>query len=395
MQVTPEDQQSVVWGLLPASTQVTVNDSSTPQARAFGWSKTAPGLEDMTVTQILQRFVLATYYYMVAVPSQYDDAYDTAGFLVDSIHECRWKSALASPNATDTNGLISYGTSVLCRGNSGEESIGPGTVEGVVWNFGKAMDPDTNPDAPESLWREFVLPPELALLPSLEMIVLEGAGLVNTSLADFVPATALEALVNFTALQLPHNNLMGSLPEIMEEDSLWAQLTILNLEGNELGGSIPPSIGWMTDLTSLSLGGNTMTGALPSELGLLEKLTSLRIADNNFMGTLPAELDNLKQLRTLEVDGNSFTGDIPPSMCRLVLSETLDPNASGMDISRDPLLPLFFNESCVFPSAANGTVNETAIYGDGNAYSKLVATGSSLDWDFGAQFVPDLTAFGL
>jgi len=43
----------------------------------------------------------------------------------------------------------------------------------------------------------------------------------------------------------------------------------LNIEGNQIAGSIPTEVGQMIDLEVLELNGNQLTGTIPTEIGLL------------------------------------------------------------------------------------------------------------------------------
>ena len=92
------------------------------------------------------------------------------------------------------------------------------------------------------------------------------------------------------------------------------RVTELDLEENELTGSIPPELGDLENLTVLSLYGNGLTGSIPPELGDLENLTGLDLAVNGLTGSIPPELGDLANLTGLYLDGNELTGSIPPEL---------------------------------------------------------------------------------
>jgi len=66
----------------------------------------------------------------------------------------------------------------------------------------------------------------------------------------------------------------------------------LNLSYNELTGSIPPEIGYLTNLTYLYLNNNQLTGEIPSEIGNLTNLERLILFDNQLTGIIPDEICN-------------------------------------------------------------------------------------------------------
>ena len=113
-----------------------------------------------------------------------------------------------------------------------------------------------------------------------------------------------------TQTYVPHG-LSGPIPP--DVGSL-ANLTWLDLAGNELTGVIPPELGNLGNLTSLNLRANSLTGPIPPELGSLANLTGLYLAGNEFYGPIPPELGNLTNLSGLNLRANSFSGPIPPEV---------------------------------------------------------------------------------
>ena len=110
-----------------------------------------------------------------------------------------------------------------------------------------------------------------------------------------------------TVLELPGNNLRGTLPA--ELGSL-TSLNVLDLSGNQLRGQIPDVRG-LTILTTLNLGDNQLSGAIPDWLGSLTALQTLYLRDNRLTGPIPEALGDLVQLQDLYVDDNQISGAIP------------------------------------------------------------------------------------
>ena len=108
-------------------------------------------------------------------------------------------------------------------------------------------------------------------------------------------------------------------------DSVTGSVTELNLEYNDLKGTIPTEIGNLQALEKLSLAFNDLTGTIPTEIGNLQSLTGgLSLAFNDLTGTIPTEIGNLQALEGLDLDSNDLTGTIPTEIGNLQSLEGLD-----------------------------------------------------------------------
>jgi hypothetical protein len=107
------------------------------------------------------------------------------------------------------------------------------------------------------------------------------------------------------------NNLFsGGLPADMTK---LADLTDLNLAGNQISGSIPTSIGALVRLNSLNLSSNQITGAIPTEVGLLPVLIVLDLSNNNLSGSIPEDF-NSNHFSFLNLSSNQLTGKVPTAL---------------------------------------------------------------------------------
>ena len=117
-----------------------------------------------------------------------------------------------------------------------------------------------------------------------------------------------------TELNLEDNNLRGTLPPGLAQ---LTNLSNLNLSTNQLTGAIPPELGQLTNLSGLNLSGNPLTGAIPPELGRLTTLSNLNLSGNPLTGEIPPELGQLTNLETLVIWFTELTGEIPPELGQL------------------------------------------------------------------------------
>ena len=109
-------------------------------------------------------------------------------------------------------------------------------------------------------------------------------------------------------LYLPNCQLSGSIPDSLGD---LTQLQTLDLEDNQLSGSIPTSLRNLTQLQELDLDDNQLCGSIPESLGNLMQLQYLSLEDNQLSGSIPASLGNLTQLQELDLSDNNLVGDVP------------------------------------------------------------------------------------
>ena len=123
------------------------------------------------------------------------------------------------------------------------------------------------------------------------------------------------------SINLNYNNMQGSIPA---ELGKLTNLEFLQFYDSGLSGTIPAELGNLSKLKTLSLGVNQLTGSIPVELGNLINLETLNLYYNQLSGTIPAELGNLSKLKTLSLGVNQLTGSIPVELGNLINLETLN-----------------------------------------------------------------------
>lgn len=141
----------------------------------------------------------------------------------------------------------------------------------------------------------------------------------DNNLVGSLPAS-LSNLTQLRTLTLSNNELTGALPASLGD---LAQLQVLNLGNNQLNGAMPSSIGNLASLQVLALGGNGLSGALPAELGNLPAVQQLILASNQFSGTIPSELGSLATLQVLNLGSNQLQGEIPTALSNLTALQRL------------------------------------------------------------------------
>ncbi|GAU32402.1 hypothetical protein TSUD_44450 [Trifolium subterraneum] len=119
----------------------------------------------------------------------------------------------------------------------------------------------------------------------------------------------LKLVVN---MDLSENNLVGSIPN---EITWLTGLHGLNLSNNQLKGEIPQLIGDMKSLESLDMSHNQLSGRIPETMSALTSLSHLNLSHNNLSGPIPKD----NQFLTLDdpsiYDYNPYLCGFPLPMC--------------------------------------------------------------------------------
>lgn len=179
------------------------------------------------------------------------------------------------------------------------------------------------------------IPLEIGKLTALEKLDIR-----HNLLADTIPAEIgnLTRLVRLdlgldpkaldSALIANYNRWSGSIPTSV---GLLTQLTYLSFEQtrplpSEVGllDVLPSECGLLTNLKHLSLRENRLDGVIPSELGMLTQLETLNLGRNQFDGTIPYQLTHLTFLQVLKLDENRLQGPPPAGLASLEMLRSLD-----------------------------------------------------------------------
>jgi LRR receptor-like serine/threonine-protein kinase FLS2 len=97
-----------------------------------------------------------------------------------------------------------------------------------------------------------------------------------------------------------------------------AAVEMINLEFNQLTGTIPDSIGDYPLLQELYLQKNDLSGRIPATIANLVSLNALDLSNNDLSGLIPTSLNNLLDLLYCNLSGNNgeFRNEEKNGLCR-------------------------------------------------------------------------------
>ena len=126
---------------------------------------------------------------------------------------------------------------------------------------------------------------------------------------------SMKHLPELQVVDLSYSDFAGSLDDFWDGTG-FPKLRAVRLAGNvQLGGTLPTTVGLLSDLGTLDVSNCGLTGTIPTELEHVSNLQTLRLNDNQFQDTIPFSLGNLTALETLYLQGNYVSGTMPPSIC--------------------------------------------------------------------------------
>ncbi|MCH2082132.1 MAG: T9SS type A sorting domain-containing protein, partial [Saprospiraceae bacterium] len=132
------------------------------------------------------------------------------------------------------------------------------------------------------------------------------------------------------------NNLLGTLPASL---GTLSQIQRLYLFENELSGNLPAELGNAATLQQIFIYSNQFDGNLPAQWSSLINLEGLSLFNNNLSGVIPEEWGSLQSLLELYLNSNQLSGNIPVSFIGLASLEILHIDNNRLDALL-PSLPI-------------------------------------------------------
>ena len=171
------------------------------------------------------------------------------------------------------------------------------------------------------------IPDSIALFTALETLRISNCG----KLSGTIPAS-IGALTNMVDLALEANSLEGEIPGAAIASM--KRLTTFSVKYNHrLSGTLAPQMfGQLTKLQSLDVSTNIISGTIP-DFSNCSQLQTLALYKNQLSGTVPSSLGSLSNLQTLYIDNNYITG-AGAGLCAIAANLSicvLSPNPSWID----------------------------------------------------------------
>jgi len=260
-----------------------LDEPSTPQARALDWITNVDAIQPPLVPSvntrcgILQRYILASFYYATdgdnwSTCSAPDDPSDPAS-VAEASADCE---QIVTPFGV-TNDRVGDKSTVAW--------LAP--VDACHWGGIACWGPDT---------------PGLDLC--IDQLDFESNGLAGTLVPE------LTHLFSLRFLLLEDGDIAGNIPPLT-----LTRLQVLQMDSNQLNGTIPDELFGLPRLQQLSIGNNQITGSISSSIGNSKLLTVLLLDSNRLTGTIPESMGVIKNLRVAHLHENMLTGSMPQSVC--------------------------------------------------------------------------------
>ncbi len=130
----------------------------------------------------------------------------------------------------------------------------------------------------------------------------------DNNLNGTLPAS-LGNLSELYTLVIDYNKISGTIPSSFANLS---KLVTLAIDGCQISGSIPAFPSSFTKLISIQLQNNQLTGSIPSSIGYLPSLIGIQLDNNKLTGPIPSSFSTLQNLQILGVSNNQLSGSVPP-----------------------------------------------------------------------------------
>jgi hypothetical protein len=365
---------------------VALNTPASAQRRAWEWLGADPNLLQYDTHQRVVRYALATFYFSTGGHRGNETTTDKGTttwiqkdyWLSYEHHECEWYTRTRTGLCGTVNGshvVLDLDVSYNNLQGTLPPEIG---LLSTLRNFRVGGGPDTflSGSLPSEMGQWTALEelrlPQNALTGRIPSTLGRCTGIQSMDLSDnelrgLIPSE-LGQLSQLYLLTMHQNSFVGPIPSdlsqctrlrtlnLAENQLSWlpkdifqlSLLTSLDVQRNELEGSLVSNIGQIKNISSLNLSFNRLDGSLPVEIGTLSLLTELDLSHNTFNGTIPSlwfdgnysgsNATNIfasipqpnRPLRSLRLHNNQLFGSIPESLAYASNLQTLDLYANAL-----------------------------------------------------------------
>ncbi|XAR56215.1 Non-specific serine/threonine protein kinase [Bertholletia excelsa] len=165
------------------------------------------------------------------------------------------------------------------------------------------------------------IPVSNSTTPGLDMLVnTKHFHFGKNQLSGEIPPQLFSSNMTLIHVLFESNSLSGSIPSTV---GLVSELEVLRLDRNLLKGPVPTNISKLTKVQELSLSNNQLTGPLPNLAGM-EYLNSVDMSNNSFDASgFPKWLSSMLSLTTLKMENTMLEGQIPAALFNLPELQTV------------------------------------------------------------------------
>jgi Leucine-rich repeat (LRR) protein len=316
--VFPEGVNDILSNLtqsLPASTQTALDDPGSHASQGLMWLANHPDLESMPQWRMHQLLALSTFYY--AFNGDMWGPSVKSSWLDETTSECEWITPPVDYLSQLGGGTENVMIPLAEQNVLASDLTTTGTLPPTCNENGEYQHLSLS--HLEIRGQNAVMPPEIALLTSLETIDIRN-GNITANIQDLIPSE-LAAMPKLTSLDYAANSIQGTLPA--ETIGLLTNLEALHLGLNLIQGDVPSELGLLSNnLKQLNLGFNMMVGPFPSVVTKLTALESLQLSNNQFFEAIASDIGKLGNLKKLYFNHNWFV-EIPSELGLLTSLEEL------------------------------------------------------------------------
>ena len=270
-----------------------LNDTLSPQHKAYIWLRKNYFLAEYSEQQRLQRYAMATLYYATN-----GDQWLLNDLWLSDRSECTWFGKTGARRQCNKEGGMVH--LELDLNNLG------GSLPAELGLLSSTLNTITLQGGPSS-YLQGTLPAEFGYLTHLEIL-----GLRNNDLSGTIPSE-IGTCRSLREIDLSRSGFEGQLPS---EIGNFAELTLFDISLNYLSGNLPTELGRLEKCRKMFFESNDFVSSIPTQIGYLQELEALR-GGGNELHSLPTELGELKSADIISFRGSSIAGTIPTELGRL------------------------------------------------------------------------------